>query len=405
MTAMLRAAWVIARRDFTALVRSKAFIAFLIGPIVMLGVALAAGGMAAQSVHAPDIPVIGVMMDKGDTARVLSATDRLGKLVAGLPDMTGIPEPGTPETLLREGRGGKHYAAILSGSLAHPRLDTSRDGVDVWQERMKLLLDQARRDGDFARMPLDIRTVALPDPTASAPAEIDRSDTAQFGQMALFLSTMLLAGMVLSNLVEEKTNKIIEVLASSIPLESIFLGKLFAMLAMALIAIGIWVGLGLLLVMIGGSALPSLPAPAVGWPVFLLLGILYFSTAYLLLGSAYLSIGAMAATVRDVQTLSMPVSMAQLGIFLLSGYAMAKPGSAVEIAACIFPFTSPFALLARAAQAPELWPHLLLLVWQAIWTWVIIRAGTGLFRRSVMKSTGGRRRRTWRKAAPPAEVA
>ncbi|HEX7874346.1 MAG TPA: ABC transporter permease [Sphingobium sp.] len=400
MNATLRAAWVIARRDFTALVRSKAFIAFLIGPIVMLGIALAAGGMAAQSVHTPEVPVIGIAMDKGDTARLLSATERLNRLVGGLPDVKAVERPGAPDALLRSGQ----YAAILSGSLAHPRLDTTRDGVDVWQERMKLLIDQARGNGAFAKMAMDVHAVTLPSADQSAPAKIDRSDTAQFGQMALFLSTMLLAGMVLSNLVEEKTNKIIEVLASSIPLESIFLGKLFAMLAMALIAIGIWVGLGLLLVAVGGSVLPSLPAPAVGWPLFLLLGILYFSTAYLLLGSAYLSIGAMAATVRDVQTLSMPVSMAQLGIFLLAGYAMATPGSAVEIAACLFPFTSPFALLARAAQEPELWPHALLLVWQALWTWAIIRAGTGLFRRSVLKSTGGRKRRRSRKAASP-EVA
>ncbi|CAN5330363.1 hypothetical protein BH10PSE13_BH10PSE13_23850 [soil metagenome] len=396
MNITLRAAWVIARRDFTALVRSKAFLAFLIGPIVMLTVALAAGSMAAHRVQEPDVPVIGVVMDKGDTTRLLAATDRLDELVEGLPRLAKIDQPGEPDTLLRDGKGGHHYAAILSGSLAHPRLDTTRDGADLWRERMQLLLDTARRDGAFATVALEVRTIPDAPPAANAPDDIDRSATAQFGQMALFLSTMLLAGMVLSNLVEEKTNKIIEVLASAIPLESIFLGKLFAMLAMALIAITIWVLLGLTLVLLAGSALPSLPPPAVGWPTFLLLGMLYFSTAYLLLGSAYLGIGAMAATVRDVQTLSMPVSMAQLGVFLAASYAMARPGSAVEIAACLFPFTSPFALLARAAQAPELWPHVLLLVWQGLWTWVIIRAGTGLFRRSVLKSTGGRKRRKWR---------
>jgi len=400
MNAMLRAAWVIARRDFTALVRSKAFVAFLIGPIIMLTVALAAGNIAARSVHEPDVPVIGILMDKADTARLITAAERLGAVVGGIPRLAKVDPPGEPQSLLRNGRSGQRYAAILSGSLAHPRLDTTRGGVDIWQERMKLLLDQARSDSAFAKLPLEVRTIADAAPTAADAADIDRSATAQFGQMALFLSTMLLAGMVLSNLVEEKTNKIIEVLASAIPLESIFLGKLFAMLAMALIAISIWVALGLTLVLLAGSALPTLPPPAVGWPMFLLLGMLYFSTAYLLLGSAYLGIGAIAGTVRDVQTLSMPVSMAQLGVFLASSYAMARPGSAVEIAACLVPFTSPFALLARAAQTPDLWPHALLLVWQGLWTWAIIRAGTGLFRRSVLKSTGRSRRsrKKWRSA-------
>ncbi|HEX7858108.1 MAG TPA: ABC transporter permease [Sphingobium sp.] len=393
MNEILRAAWVIARRDFTALVRSKAFIAFLIGPIIMLGVALAAGTVGAKMAGKPVVPVIGIAMNEGDAERLLSAYHEIDQIVAGLPALEKIRHAADPAGLLRDGQDGQHYAAILSGSLDHPRLDTTGDGADIWPERAKLLIDQARRDGAFVKVPLDVRTITTTPTTTAAPTQVNRSSTAQYGQMALFLSTMLLAGMVLSNLVEEKTNKIIEVLASSIPLEAIFLGKLFAMLAMALIAIGLWVGLGGSAIWLLGPALPSMPPPAVGWPVFLILGILYFSTAYLLLGSAYLSIGAMAATVRDVQTLSMPVSMAQLGVFLAASYAMAQPGSAVEIAACLFPFTSPFALLARAALAPELWPHLLLIVWQGLWTWAIIRAGTALFRRNVMKSTGGGRRR------------
>ena len=52
--------------------------------------------------------------------------------------------------------------------------------------------------------------------------------------------TMLLAGMLLSNLVEEKSNKIIEVLAAAVPIDAIFLGKLFAMLAVSLVGIAVW---------------------------------------------------------------------------------------------------------------------------------------------------------------------
>jgi ABC-2 type transport system permease protein len=64
--------------------------------------------------------------------------------------------------------------------------------------------------------------------------------TAQAGQVLLFLLTMLLAGMVLSNLVEEKANKIIEVLAASIPMDALFLGKLFAMLGVSMVGIAVW---------------------------------------------------------------------------------------------------------------------------------------------------------------------
>lgn len=388
MNEVIRAAAVIARRDFTALVRSKAFLFFLLAPVIMLAVALAAGSVGAHMASTPDIPVIAVAMERGDTDALLATGRRLEQLVGGIPAFERAAPAAPPQTLLRQG----HYAAILSGSLARPRLDTDRDGADIWPARMKLLVDQARRPDAAAGVPLDVRMLAGP-PAPRKASSIDRSSTAQFGQMALFLSTMLLAGMVLSNLVEEKTNKIIEILASAIPLESIFLGKLVAMLAMALIAIGIWVGFALGVFAVAGSALPDLPEPAVGWPVFIALGVLYFSTAYLLLGSAYLGIGAIAATVRDVQTLSMPVSMGQLGIFLAATYAMGRPGSAVEIAACVFPFTSPFAMLARAAEAPQVWPHLAAILWQALWSLAIVRVGTVMFRRNVLKSRTGKRAR------------
>lgn len=396
MSRIIAAAWVIARRDFLALVRSKAFIAFLVGPIVMLTVALAAGGIAAHKASQAVRPQIGISMNEADTERMLVAGKRLEQLVEGLPELVSAPGPASPELMLRDGQQGRHFAAILSGSLDKPRLDTTEHDREVWPERMKLLIDQARRTGEGDTVALEVHSLRTAPATpvlsqAQDSRAEDRSGTAQFGQMALFLATMLLAGMVLSNMVEEKANKIIEILASAVPLESIFLGKLFAMLAMALIAIAIWVGLGLALVLFAGSSLPELAPPAVGWPVFLLLGTVYFSMAYLLLGSAYLAIGAMAATVRDVQTLSMPVSMAQLGVFLLASYAMAQPGTAVEAFACLIPWTSPFAALARAAQDPALWPHAALILWQAAWTWVIIRIGTGFFRRHVLKSRGSRR--------------
>ena len=48
-----------------------------------------------------------------------------------------------------------------------------------------------------------------------------------------FFITLMLSTVLLSNLVEEKSNKVIEVLAAAIPLDAVFLGKMLAMLASA----------------------------------------------------------------------------------------------------------------------------------------------------------------------------
>jgi len=236
--------------------------------------------------------------------------------------------------------------------------------------------------------------------TTVADRHEDRMRTAQAGQTLLFLLTMLLAGMVLSNLVEEKGNKIIEVLAAAIPMDAVFFGKLFAMLAVSLVAIVVWGTAGGLVLAAGGRSLQELADPAVGWPTFLALGAVYFALAYLLIGSVFLAIGSMATTVREVQTLSLPATMLQLFGFLFATYAMTRPNTSIELAAMVLPFSSPFAMLARAAQEPAVWPHLAAIGWQVLWVLLLVGIGSRLFRTRVMKSgSGGRAPRWWRLVA------
>ena len=102
----------------------------------------------------------------------------------------------------------------------------------------------------------------------------------------------------------------------------------------------------------------TLAAPAVGWPAFLVLVLIYFSMSYLLIGAMFLGIGAQASTVREVQTLSMPVTMAQVVLFGFASLGVGKPMSTEAISAAVFPLSSPFAMIARAAEQSALWPHL-----------------------------------------------
>jgi ABC-2 type transport system permease protein len=217
-----------------------------------------------------------------------------------------------------------------------------------------------------------------------------RALTARAGQALLFFLTLLLAGMVLSQLIEEKSNKVIEILAAAVPVDAIFLGKLFAMLAISVVGILVWTSAGAAAIALWADrGLSGLPTPAVGWPVFLTLAPVYFAMSYLLIGAVFLGIGAQASTVREVQTLSMPVTMAQLALFAFASMGVGKPASTEAIAAAVFPLSSPFAMLGRAAEQAALWPHLLALLWQALWVAIILHLAAGLFRRSVLKSGPG----------------
>jgi ABC-2 type transport system permease protein len=57
----------------------------------------------------------------------------------------------------------------------------------------------------------------------------------------------------------------------------------------------------------------------------------------------------------------------------------------------IFPLSSPFAMLARAALQETLWVHAAALAWQAFAVIVLVKGGSLLFRKRVMQSGGAGR--------------
>ena len=57
--------------------------------------------------------------------------------------------------------------------------------------------------------------------------------------------------------------------------------------------------------------------------------------------------------------------------------------------AYLFPLSSPMAMIALAAKSGLLWPHLLALVWQALWVFIIVGISSRMFRRTVLKSASG----------------
>ena len=401
-----RAAFVIARRDFVAVLFSRAFFFFLLGPLFPILVGGLAGGIGNALDKSSGPPEIGMAMTSPDVDAMLKARSQIEPVLGyGMPPLRVLQRlaPGEifdAEAYLARKQG--NVAAVVTGSPEAPVLTAPPGLLPAFRGDVALLGGVALKQAPSLYP--DVVTVKVA--TSWASQKLARIRTAQAGQTLLFLLIMLLAGMVLSNLVEEKANKIIEILAAAIPMDAVFMGKLFAMLGISVVGIGLWSAvIGTVVSLSDAHAFGSvidfsnLPAPGVGWPMFVLLGMAYFAMGYLLLGSIFLSIGSLATTVREVQTLSMPVTMAQVLLFFFASYAMAHPGEPVEITAIAFPLSSPFAMLARAAQEPALWPHFAALVWQGLWVMVAIRFGARLFRKRVMKSgpQPARRERKWRK--------
>ncbi|MGB7369623.1 ABC transporter permease [Erythrobacter sp.] len=397
----IEAAWVIARRDFVAVLFSRAFLFFLLGPLFPVIVGGLAGSIGGQVQRDAVSTEVGVAMSAQDNAAMIAAGERLAPQLGGavptFREVEGASQLGFDARAFMESRRA-NYAAIVTGTLRSPQLVGTDGQIARWRGPVELVAGHA-----LAQAPPDIPAAQTLAVTSSAASErSNRIRTAQAAQMVMFLLTMLLAGMVLSNLAEEKGNKIIEILAAAIPMDAVFMGKLFAMLGVSFVGIAVWGTLGWgfwaiaedAIVTVTQTNFRDLPGPAVGWSMFLALGIVYFSMAYLLLGALFLTIGAMANSVREVQTMSMPVTMMQLMVFFLAAYTITQPGSALEMFAIVFPLSSPFAMLARAAMEETLWIHALALAWQACAVVLLVKGGSILFRKRVMKSgRAGREKR------------
>ena len=398
MMSTLQAAWVIGRRDFTATVFSKTFLLFLAGPLLILAFSLGAGKLGASMARQDLRTTVAVVAGEGDYREIIASHARV-KTVFGsgalLELVRAEPEAAAEQQVQRLlSAPDKKILAVLSNVGEKPRLTGAVEANDRTQRLVSAVLQDVREQRILASRgisvpPVQVELVQVGQSAGAVATQ--RSVTSRLGQTLLFMLTILLASMLLSNLAEEKSNKVIEVLTAAVPIDAIFYGKLVSMLAISLLGITVWAAAGAatMLLYFGAAAPLPVPTPAVGWPAFLLLVFVYFAANYLLLGALFLGIGSQANSLREVQTLSMPVTMAQLLIFLFAQFAAGAIDSPLGIAAAVFPFSSPLTMIARAAQDAEIWPHLAAIAWQTLWVWLTVKLGATLFRRNVMKSGGG----------------
>jgi ABC-2 type transport system permease protein len=386
MTRMIRSAFVIARRDFTATVLSKAFIFFLIGPMLPLLIGGAFFGIGATSERDQPRPVIATVASQQQFDGMMAARARLvealgEEAVPILHRFDAERDRAKQQQQLLASKDPSVLAVLwLNGSRAVLAGPVDADGPAA--KKLQLLLDQDDNRG--------ARIEVVETGQSSGKLVAQRTETARAGQFILFFLTMLLATMLLSQVIEEKSNKIIEVIAAAIPMEAMFVGKLFAMLAASLVGIIVWMSAGAVLIAsISTQGLATLSQPSVGWPAFLILTAVYFAMNYLTLGALFLSIGAQASTPREVQTLSMPVTILQVMVFAFAMAAVGRHGETIALAGALFPLSSPLVMIARGAELPELWPHVLALGWQILWVALVLKLGARFFRSRVLKSGPG----------------
>lgn len=189
----------------------------------------------------------------------------------------------------------------------------------------------------------------------------------------IFMGIFIYGSVLLRSVLEEKTNRIVEVIASSVkPIELMF-GKLLGILGMALTQFGIWIGVYIgisfaaapIATMIMSAQMENLPAEAseaasssfdpeilnqmIVDPSIFIYFFLFFFLGFLIYSAVFAAIGAAVDNEQDSQQFMLPVSVPIFIAYFLNTRVMEAPDSALSVFISMFPLTAPINMMSRLA--------------------------------------------------------
>jgi ABC-2 type transport system permease protein len=200
----------------------------------------------------------------------------------------------------------------------------------------------------------------------------------------MFMVIMMSAAPLMQGVVEEKMQRIAEVLLASVRPFDLMLGKLLGMTAVSLTITAVYLG-GLYWAAHRYGFAEFVPAVALIW--FIVFQVL----AALMYGSLFIAVGAACTDMKETQNLLWPVMMlACLPMFVL-GSVLQEPNSAVATSLSFFPFATPMLMIVRLSIPPgiPLWQPLAGVVLVLATTLLCVWAAGRIFRIGILMQGKG----------------
>jgi len=204
----------------------------------------------------------------------------------------------------------------------------------------------------------------------------------------LWIAVFTAAQMLLTNTVEEKSNRIIEVLLSSASPGELMAGKIWGIGATGLTIVGSWVVFGVLGVWVAPKLVPKFGEynllAIVGDPLYLASFVGYFLTGYLLFAAILVAIGSVCNSLKEAQNLLQPVFLLLMIPLLAMVPVVQEPNGLMARVFTYIPLYTPFAMMNRASGPPPAWEYALTTVIILGSVWFAFRAAGKVFRIGVL---------------------
>jgi len=363
----MRKTWAVIRREFVERVRTKWFwISAILGPVLFAAI-IVVPVLLSRSAGVRRIAVVDGSSTEFGTrvAEVLSAGRlfRAHRVVAG----AGVFDSLTAQVEAKQLDG---FLIVTDDLTETGRAEyrasnvSSIQAIEAMQRALSRLVVKVRleREGvnpavvDRAQIAISLETKKISRGETRAESVGGSFFMAYIMAVLLFMAILLYGVNVMSSVLEEKNNRIMEVLVSSLKPFEMMLGKVLGVGAVSFFQFLIW-GISarvlfsqrqaLLRTMTGsadaGAGFQMPPIPAATIAVFLA----FFLGGFLLYSAMFAAVGAMSGNEQEARQAQQPV-MYLLMVSYLSIFALTNdPNSTFSMSLSLIPFTSPIAMPVR----------------------------------------------------------
>lgn len=185
------------------------------------------------------------------------------------------------------------------------------------------------------------------------PGDETRGVVAYAGLLLLYGAILLYGTWILTGVTEEKSNRVVEVLLSSIRPWQLLGGKILGIGALGIGQFAGTIAAALIAIELTGVfELPTLNATAVSTLV------LWFTLGFLLFAVMFGAAGSLVSRSEEAQNVAFPMSMVAVAGFFLSIVSLEDPEGAAAVVGTFIPLTAPFVVPVRSALAAiPLWQY------------------------------------------------
>ena len=201
-----------------------------------------------------------------------------------------------------------------------------------------------------------------------------KSGLSMFLMYCVFTFIMMYGIRVMRSVLEEKNNRVVEILISSVKPFELMMGKILGVTGVALVQFGVWVVMIFASVMTLGSSNVGMVSGVaevqmvlsalsqINYGLILFVFVIYFLLGYLFYSAMYAAIGSAVDNETETQQFTLFAILPMMLGFYGSITIMNNPDGPMSFWLSMIPFTSPIAMLARIPFDVPVWELVLSIV-------------------------------------------